>query len=80
MPRMEGVEAKHAPLSVRFIYWMARRHLKRVPQGMKILAHDPKLLRNFVRMSLYTEAKGEAPAHLKRLAKLKTAMMVGCPF
>jgi hypothetical protein len=80
MPRMEGVDEKHAPWSVRFIYWMARRSIHRVPEGMKIRAHDPKLLRNCVRMDLYTEAKGELPLRLRRLAMLKTAMMVGCPF
>ena len=80
MPRMEGVEAKEAPWSVRFIYWMARRAIKRVPEGMKILAHKPKLLRNFVRMGMCVESKGELPSHLRRLAMLKTSMMVGCPF
>jgi hypothetical protein len=80
MPRIGGVEAKDAPWSVRFIYWMTRRAIKRVPEGMKIRAHDPKLLRNCVRMDLYTEGKGTVPAHLRRLAMLKTAMMVGCPF
>jgi hypothetical protein len=80
MPRMEGVEPKHAPLSVRIIFWLARRSIKRVPEGMKIRAHDPKLLRNCVRMDLYTEANGELPSRFRRLAMLKTAMMVGCPF
>ncbi|HKW88485.1 MAG TPA: hypothetical protein VJN21_06985 [Candidatus Acidoferrales bacterium] len=80
MPRIEGVEAKDAPLGVRFIYWLTRRAIKRVPEGMKILAHNPKLLRNFVRMGMYVESKGELPSHLRRLAMLKTAMMVGCPF
>lgn len=80
MPRIQGVDAKHAPLSVRFIYWMTRRYLKRVPQGTTILAHDPKLLRNFTRMNLYSEAEGTLPKRFKRLAMLKVAMMVGCPF
>jgi hypothetical protein len=80
MPRMNGVDEKQAPWSVRFIFWMTRRAIKRVPEGMKIRAHDPKLLKNCVRMDLYTEAKGTVPARLKRLAMIKTAMLVGCPF
>ncbi|HEV2489629.1 MAG TPA: hypothetical protein VGT03_07460 [Candidatus Acidoferrales bacterium] len=80
MPRMNGVDEKHAPLTVRIIYWLARRRLRNVPEGMKVRAYDPRLLRNCVRMDLYTEAKGTVPPRLKRLAMLKTAMLVGCPF
>jgi hypothetical protein len=80
MARIEGVDAKHAPWSVRFIYWITRRYLKRLPKGTTILAHDPRLLRNFTRMNLYSEAKGKLPARFRRLAMLKVAMMVGCPF
>ncbi|HEV2299344.1 MAG TPA: hypothetical protein VGR72_12605 [Candidatus Acidoferrales bacterium] len=80
MPRMEQVDEKRAPWSVRLIYWFAKRKLGHVPEGTKILAHDPRLLRQFVRMNLYSEAEGALPKRLKRLAMLKTAMMVGCPF
>lgn len=80
MPRMSGVEPKKAPWSVRLIYWFAKRRLGHVPEGTKILAHDPRLSRQVVRMTMYSEAKGELPARLKRLAMLKTAMLVGCPF
>jgi hypothetical protein len=78
--RMDGVEPKKAPWSVRLIYWFAKRNMGHVPEGMKRLAYDPRLLRQFARMTMYSEKKGEAPARLKRLAMLKTAMLVGCPF
>ncbi len=80
MPRIRGVEAKRALWHVRLIYWLAKRSLRRIPEGMRIRAHDPRLLRHSTRLDLYCEAKGEAPARLKRLAMLKTAMLVGCPF
>ncbi|MFZ0212627.1 MAG: hypothetical protein WBE20_08565 [Candidatus Acidiferrales bacterium] len=80
MPRMNGVEAKNASWSTRFIYWVMKRRRGQVSDGTKILAHDPRLLRQFTRMNTYSEAKGEAPPRLKRLAMLKTAMLVGCPF
>lgn len=80
MPRMAGVEPKQAPWHVRLIYWFAKRKLGHVPEGTKILAYDSRLLRQFMRMNVYSEAKGELPPRLRRLAMLKTAMLVGCPF
>jgi hypothetical protein len=80
MARMDGVEPKKAPWSVRLIYWLSKRRLGHVPEGTKILAYDPRLLRQYTRMTMYSEKQGEAPARLKRLAMLKTAMLVGCPF
>ncbi|MFZ0333631.1 MAG: hypothetical protein WAN10_06270 [Candidatus Acidiferrales bacterium] len=80
MPRMSGVEPKKATWSVRLIYWFAKRRIGHVPEGMKILGYDPRLLRQYTRMTTYSEAKGELPARFRRLAMLKTAMLVGCPF
>lgn len=47
---------------------------------MKILAYYPRLLRQHVRMNMLMHRKGELPSKLKRLAMLKTAMLIGCPF
>lgn len=80
MPRISGVESKQAPWHVRLIYWFARRNIGQVPGGMKILAYYPALLRQFVRMSALQHKTGALPPRLKRLAMLKTAMLVGCPF
>jgi hypothetical protein len=80
MPRISGLESKQAPWHVRLIYWFRQRKYGQVPQGTKILAYEPRLLRQYVRMSKYSETKGALPPGLKRLAMLKTAMLVGCPF
>jgi hypothetical protein len=80
MPRMSGVEPKQAPWHVRLIYWFTKRRLGHVPEGTKILAHDPRLLRQYTRMNIYSEAKSELAPRLRRLAMLKTAILVGCPF
>lgn len=80
MPRISGVEAKQGPWHVRVIYWFARRALGQVPAGMKILALYPPLLRQFVRMNVLQHKNGALPTRLKRLAMLKTALLVGCPF
>ena len=80
MPRISGVEPKQAPWHVRIIYRSARRAIGQVPAGMKILAYYPALLRQFVKMSALQHKGGTVPPRLKRLAMLKTAMLVGCPF
>jgi hypothetical protein len=80
MPRMQGVEPKQAPWHVRLIYWLMKRRLGQVPEGTKILAYDPRLLRQYTRMNIYSESEGALPKRLRRLAMLKTAMLVGCPF
>ena len=80
MPRINGVESKQAPWHVRLIYWFRERKYGHVPEGTKILAYDPRLLRQYVRMSRYSETKAALAPSLKRLAMLKTAMLVGCPF
>lgn len=80
MARLSGVEAKQAPWNVRLIYWFAARSLGSVPAGMKILAYYPQLLRQFIRMSMFQHKRGALSPKLKRLAMLKTAMLVGCPF
>lgn len=80
MLRMSGLEPNRASWTSRIIFWFAKKRLGHVPEGTKILAHDPRLLRQFTRMTLYSEAQGELLKRLKRLAMLKTAMLVGCPF
>jgi hypothetical protein len=78
MPRSDGVQ--HPGLIVRSFFLFAKRALGRVPRGMRIRAFDPKYLRIATRMDIYNAARGTVPMHLKELAQLKVALMVGCPF
>ena len=80
MVRSQGVQNRQAGLTARVLFFLARRFLGRVPLGMRIRAFDTKYLRNAFRMDLYSAARGVVPMHLKELAQLKTALMVGCPF
>jgi hypothetical protein len=47
---------------------------------MRIRAFDRKYLRYAVRLDMYAASEGAVPSHLKELAQLKVALMVGCPF
>jgi hypothetical protein len=80
MNRSQGVQDNQAGLVTRIIFWMAKRRLGLVPPGVRIRAFDPKYMRNALRMDLYGIAKGTVSMHLKEIAQLKVALMVGCPF
>ena len=80
MSRSQGVQNHEAGLFTRILFWFAKRRLGHVPLGTRVRAFDPKYLRRAVRLDLYGIAPGTVPIHLKELAQLKVAMMVGCPF
>ena len=75
-----GVSDREAGLKTRFIYWLVKRRLRRVPLGVRIRARDPKLLELAGRMDLLVASAVTVPAKLKDLAQIKVAVMVGCPF
>lgn len=80
MERARGVQDGEAGLGTRFIFWGVKRRLRRLSQGMRVRALDPKLLRASVKLDFYLASKRQVPAILKELAQIKVAMMVGCPF
>lgn len=80
MSRSQGVQDNEAGLLTRILFWFAKRHLGHVPLGMRVRAFDSKYFRHAVRMDLYAASRGTVPMHLKELAQLKVALMVGCPF
>ena len=53
MNRATGVQGREAGLATRFMFWTAKRSLRRVPTGMRVRALDPKLLRASIRMDFY---------------------------
>ncbi|HWE30942.1 MAG TPA: hypothetical protein VHB97_23205 [Polyangia bacterium] len=64
----------------RLVYWVARRRFGRIPEPMRVTAHNRWV---FAAMCLY---EGLLPkAHVvegrgKELASILAAMRVGCPF
>ena len=80
MSRGTGVSDSEAGLRTRFIYWLVKRKLGRIPLGVRIRARNPKLLELSGRMDLHVASAGSVPAVLKELAQVKVAVMVGCPF
>ena len=86
MARMPGIEPHQAGLFTRLVFWLTRRKIgqlagrPRLVEPVKITAHHPRLLRGYGQMEMAQEAATTVPAHLKALADIKTALLIGCPF
>jgi hypothetical protein len=80
MLRSQGVQDHQVSLLMRLLFFFVKRRLGLVPLGVRIRAFVPKYVRNAARMDIYGASQGRVSVHLKELAQLKTAMMIGCPF
>ena len=80
MPRIEGISDKQANTFTRFIYRAVRRKLGRVPEPIRITAHQPRLLAALSGMEMAQEAMRTVDPVVKALVEIKTAMLIGCPF
>jgi hypothetical protein len=80
MARIEGVDAKKAPLLVRLAYWFCRRKVGRVVEPVRIHAHHTRLLRGLAGMEMAQEAARTVDPLVKTLAQVRAATRIGCPF
>ncbi|MGD0362716.1 MAG: hypothetical protein ABSC93_17700 [Bryobacteraceae bacterium] len=80
MARIEGIGDKQAGAFTRFVYSAVRRKLGRVPEPMRITAHQPKLLAGLAAMEVAQEGMRTADPVVKSLVEIKAAMLIGCPF
>ena len=80
MARIEGVDGRRANLFIRFFYWMVRRRLGRVPEPLRITAHQPRLLAALGHMEMAQDAMQSVDIVVKALVQIKAAMSIGCPF
>ena len=80
MARVEKVTEREAGLFGRFAYRLSRRRFGAVAEPPTVMAHHPRLLLGYGMMELAFERSNLVDEHLKRLAVLKAATMVGCEF
>ena len=79
MARIPGVERGGGPLT-RLIFLLVRRRLGRVPRPLRIAALQPRVLLGHGLMEQAQEKAREVASSVKRLAQVRVAMRVGCPF
>jgi hypothetical protein len=86
MTFMHGVVSAEAGWLTRLMYWFVQRKFgkltgkPRLIEPVKIAAHHPRLLKAMGQMESGLETAHSLPGRLQRLATLRAAMMVGCPF
>jgi hypothetical protein len=80
MARIEGIGDKQANVFTRSIYAAVRHKLGRLPEPIRITAHQPRLLAALSGMEMAQEAMRTVDPALKALVDLRTAMLIGCPF
>jgi len=86
MAYMNGIEPAEAGWFTRLVYSFIRRKIgkvtgkQRLIEPAKIAAYHPRLLRAMGQMEGALEGARTVPTELKRLATLRAATLVGCPF
>ncbi|PYX87587.1 MAG: hypothetical protein DMG68_11230 [Acidobacteria bacterium] len=84
MPRIVGANPRQqgrlSGLFTRIVYSMAKRKLGKIVAPVQITAHHPKILWGYGQMEQSLAGSHLAPSHLKHLAELRVATLVGCPF
>jgi hypothetical protein len=67
-------------LFVEIVYLLTRRRLGRVIMPIQVTAHHPKIFWGYVQMEQSQMGANLIDPRLKRLAELRVATLVGCPF
>ena len=80
MARIEGLDERQANPFTRLFYRGVRRKLGRVPEPIRITAHQPKLLAALGGMELAQGALHSVDKVVKALVQIKAASLIGCPF
>ena len=80
MARIEGIDGKRANLFTRWFYSLVRRKIGRVPEPLRITAHQPRLLAGLGGMEMAQEAIRSVDEVVKAMVQIKAAMLIGCPF
>jgi hypothetical protein len=80
MARIEGIRDKQANLFTRSVYGATRRKIGRVPESVRITAHQPRLLAALGGMELAQEGMRSVDPVIEALVDIRAAMLIGCPF
>jgi len=80
MARIEGIADNQANVFTRSFYRAVRRKIGRVPEPMRITAHQSRLLAALGGMEMAQNAMRTVDPVVKALVGIKAAMLIGCPF
>ncbi len=78
--RIQPVDEKRMPLSLRPLTYMMKRQFGKVMRPFLVLAHRPALAWMFTIFMTAVESSKGLDAAIKRLVCLRAAQLIGCPF
>lgn len=79
MARIEGMRGRGTGFA-RVVFFALERKLGRVIEPMRVHARHKGIFRGYVRMETAQDGAGLVPTRLKRLAQVRAATRIGCPF
>ena len=80
MARMPGVPNEKAGWLVKGLFAGVRRKAGSVSESFRIAGWNPRILLGWSLMEAALDSERQLDAKLRKLAEIKTAAMVGCPF
>ena len=80
MARIQGLEKKQAPLSLRWFYSVMRRMFGKDLTPAKIQMEYPGMVWGATLMEICLGRRRRVSLRLIQLGKIRTAARVGCPF
>ncbi len=78
MARIESVKTEEASLISRVLFWLAKRRIGKVSEMWRIAAHVPRLHFGRGLFELLLDRSCLVDRRFRKLAHVKTAMLVGC--
>jgi hypothetical protein len=79
MARIQCINRKKAGLLTRLLYWAVKRRLGQVSEMWQISAYVPKLLLARGVSELLLDRSYLIDRRIRKLAEIKTSMLIGCP-
>ncbi|MBI4563722.1 MAG: hypothetical protein HY716_03390 [Planctomycetes bacterium] len=78
--RIKGVKDGQGGLLVRLAFWLTRRKFGKVIESVRLMAHNPRVLKAAGQFQLGLEKANTLSGRLKHLVCLRTAQLIDCPF
>jgi hypothetical protein len=79
MARIEGIEEHKAGVIDRYLMNAIKRRAGKLAETWPIVARVPAVLRAWAMKEYFLDKTRLLDARIKRLASLKTSLLVGCP-
>ena len=80
MARIQGITNGRASWLVRALFAGVRRKAGSVSESLRIAGFNPRILLGWSLMEAAIDSERQLDAKLRKLAEVKTAALVGCPF